>query len=125
MNDAEIMELFKVPSGPVPAVDPAKVKAAWEWQMQMERDHPEGLCAVASADYSKPDASVRAIGYRATILWAVRYGLADALAPWTKEGQLDDAVFRAIAEVPMEWIDGPREGLPFDFADFMRRVNEA
>jgi hypothetical protein len=125
MTDAEIMELFRVPSGPVPVVDPEKVKAACEWQMQMERDHPGELCAVASAGYSKPDASVRAIGYRATILWVVRHGMAEALAPWTKEDQLDDAVFRAIAEVPMEWIDGPREGLPFDFADFISRVREA
>ncbi len=125
MNDAEIMELFKPPLGPVPAVDPEKVKAAWEWQMQMERDHPGKLCAVAGAGYSKPDASVRAIGYRATILWIVYHATPEAFAPWTKRDQLDEAVFHAIAEVPMEWIDGPREGLPFDFEDFMRRVNEA
>jgi len=39
-----------------------------------------------------------------------------------RENQLGDVVFRAIAEVQMEWIDGPREGLPFDIEDFMRRA---
>ena len=81
----------------------------------IEQRHPGELCAVAAGDYiRKPDATVRAIGYRATMLGE----------PWTKEDQLDDAVFRAIAEVPMEWMgrETGRQGLPFDFEDFMRRV---
>jgi hypothetical protein len=49
------------------------------------------------------------------------------LEPWTKEDQLDDVVFRAAAQIPMEWIGVgiTRRGLPFDFDDFMRRVREA
>jgi hypothetical protein len=63
-----------------------------------------------------------AIGYRTMILWMAHHAMPEALAPWTIENQLGDVVFRAIAEVPMEWIDGPREGLAFDIEDFMRRA---
>ena len=50
----------------------------------------------------------------------------DQLAPWTKEGELSDAVFGAAATTPMEWIGVGIEhhGLPFDFEQFMHRLCE-
>jgi hypothetical protein len=47
--------------------------------------------------------------------------------PWTKDGELTEPVFRAAAQVPMEWIGVGvvRQGLPFDLEDFMRRVSGA
>ena len=38
------------------------------------------------------------------MMWVVEHASPEALAPWTKDERLDDAVFRAIAEVPMEWM---------------------
>lgn len=127
MDEADIAELFSAPVGPVPVVDPEDVKAAWELQRDVERRHPGELCAVAGGDNScEPDPTGRAIGYRTTMLGMVRHVVPEALAPWTKEDQLDDAVFRAIAGVPMEWIgEGGRKGWPFDVEDFVRRVREA
>lgn len=51
----------------------------------------------------------------------------EQLAPWVNEGEMDDAIFRSIAQVPMEWIGVGivRHGPPFDFEDFMRRVRAA
>ena len=126
MDEAELQELFAgIPAGPVPQVDPEDVKTIWKQQRDIEQRHPGELCAVAAGDYiRKPDATVRAIGYRATMLGMVCHLAHGVLEPWTKEDQLDDAVFRAIAEVPMEWMGREigRQGLPFDFEDFMRRV---
>jgi hypothetical protein len=45
--------------------------------------------------------------------------------PRTKDGELTEPVFRAAAQVPMEWIavGVVRKGPPFDVEDFMRRVS--
>jgi hypothetical protein len=57
----------------------------------------------------------------------LRRAVPQTLEPWTNEDQLDDVVFSAISEVPMErmGVGVVRQGLPFDVEDFMRRVREA
>ena len=47
----------------------------------------------------------------------------ERLAPWIKDEEVSDAVFRTRATIPVEWI-GPteREGLPFDVEEFFRRL---
>jgi hypothetical protein len=126
MDETSILELFRTPVGSVPVVDLERVKTAWERVKKIEWKDDRGLCAVAGGDYNrKPDVTAQAIGYRAAMLGLMRQVMPQTLAPWTNEDQLDDAVFRAIAEVPMEWIEGPRQDLPFDIEDFMRRVREA
>jgi hypothetical protein len=48
------------------------------------------------------------------------------LARFTREGQPDDAVFRAAAKVPAEWVGVGivRESLPFDVNEFLRLCGE-
>jgi hypothetical protein len=57
----------------------------------------------------------------------VQHVAPEILEPSTKEEQLDDVGFHAIAEVPMEWmgVGIVRDGWAFDFEDFVRRVREA
>src|ERR1041384_6229707 len=72
----------------------------------------------------KPGADVQAVWYRMSLVWVLSQVAREQLAAWTKEGELDDAVYRTIAKIPMEWIgNNEREGLPFDVEDFFRRLN--
>jgi len=115
---------------PVPTVDPEDVKAVWELFSDFEREHPGRPGAVGIEIFKRacsPGADIQAIIYRTQMMWVVRHASPEALAPWTKDDRLDDAVFRAIAETPMEWmgVGVPRQGLPFDADDFIRRLREA
>ena len=44
-----------------------------------------------------------------------------------KDGQLDDAVFREAAQIPMEFIGAgvERQGWPFDVDELLRRIGDA
>jgi hypothetical protein len=47
------------------------------------------------------------------------------LAPWLRDGKVADPVFRVMASIPMEWVGSAvKQGLPFDVAKFLRRLNE-
>ncbi|QNI33097.1 hypothetical protein H7849_03720 [Alloacidobacterium dinghuense] len=49
----------------------------------------------------------------------------EQLAPWIKDEEVSDAVFRTMATIPMEWIGHTeREDLPFDVEEFFRRLRE-
>jgi hypothetical protein len=114
----------------VSTVDPKDVKAVWELSSDFEREHPGRPGAVGIELFKgvcSPGADIPAITYRTQMMWVVQHASPEALAPWTKDNQLTDAVFRAIATVPMEWmgVGIPRRGLPFDAEDFLRRVREA
>jgi hypothetical protein len=115
---------------PVSTVDPKDAKAVWKLSREFEREHPGRPGAIGVEVFRgacSPGANIPAIAYRLQMMWAVQHVSPEALAPWIKENQLADGVFRAIAEVPMEWIGvgSPRQGLPFDVDDFLRRVREA
>jgi len=114
----------------VPQVDPEDVKAAWEVGRDMQTRHPGGQYAIGVRVFEaacKPGANIPAVCYRGMMLGTVTRHAQDQVSPWLKEGKPDDVVFRAIAQVPMEWmgIGVERKGLPFDFEEFMRRVREA
>jgi hypothetical protein len=96
----------------------------------MESGHPGGQRAIGVAVCKaacKPGADISAVCYRGMMLGLVTRHAQEQLAPWVNQGEMDDAIFRAIAEVPMEWmgVGIVRHGPPFDFEDFMRRVREA
>ena len=127
-----LRELFGIGRAgePVSTVDPKDVKAVWEHFREFERESPGRPGAVGIEIFKaacSPGANIQATIHRTQMLWLVQHASPEALAPWTKDERLDDAVFRAIAEVPMEWIGvgRPRRGFPFDPDDFARRVREA
>ena len=106
----------------VPAADSEDVKAAWALTREVEKTHPGRQVGIGTEIFERtcrPGADIQAVFYRAsmiTMLLRVAPELQDQL----------DAVFRAAAEIPMEWmgVGTPRRGFPFDAEDFMRRVRE-
>ena len=44
----------------------------------------------------------------------------EQLAPWVKDEEVSDAVFRTMATIPMEWVGHTdRDGLPFDVEEVL------
>ena len=74
----------------------------------------------------KPGADVEAVIYRARFTWLMSQIAPEHLARFTREGQPDDAVFRAAAKVPAEWmgVGIVRQGPPFDLNEFLRLCGE-
>jgi hypothetical protein len=114
------------PGEPVPQVDPDDLKTVW--QFFKESRERSGQAVATGVDLlrqvCKPGADVQAVSYRAMMLSLLTRHV--QLAPRNTAGKLGDAVFRAAAEIPMEWIGVgiEHQGLPFDVEDFMRRVRE-
>jgi len=108
------------PGEPVPEVDPEDLKEVWK----MSRDNQQtGFGAATAAQRDKSPAVQQAIGYRASLLSAMPQLAPDELARFTKDGELQDCVFRAAAKVRMKWIsvgEGPRPDLPFDVQEFLK-----
>lgn len=132
MDEKEMRRLFGCgeAGSQVPQADPLDIKAAWDLGQSVKKDHPEGGVGIGVEVFKahcKPGATIAAVTFRGGQLWILGQVAPDLLAPWTKDGQFDDVIFRAIAQVPMEWIGVgiTHEGLPFDVEDFMRRVREA
>jgi len=117
------------PGEHVPQVDPDDLKAIWELGREVERDHPEGNGAIGLGllkHACKPGADIEAVTYRGSMLGILDMVAQEQLAPWKKEGLLDDSVFHTAATIPLEWmgVGIVRQGLPFDVNEFFRRLRE-
>jgi hypothetical protein len=130
VEQERLRELFGFgrPGEPVPQVDPGDVKAVWEVGQESVKEHPQGSVAIGVEIFRracKPGANVPAVTYRTQQIGILQLIWRDVMDPLL-QARLD-AVFRAAAEIPMEWIGVGivRHGLPFDPDDFVRRVREA
>jgi hypothetical protein len=117
------------PGEPVPEVDPEDLKALWQLQRDVEKQHPGQQVAIGlevAQHYCKPGADMQAIGYRVSFLWLGTQITPEQFAAFTKDGQPTDAAFRAAAKVPAEWmgVGVARHGPPFDVNEFMRLCAE-
>lgn len=117
------------PGEPVPEADPDDVKTMWEMGRDVQAAHPGEHVAIGSEVFRavcKPGANIVATGYRASFISLMDHFPPPQWAELTKEGRPSEAVFRAIATVPMEWVGVGivREGPPFDFEKFLRLCNE-
>lgn len=113
---------------PVPQVDAEDVKAVWEIGQKTVKENPGKNVAVGVEIFRhacKPGANLPAVTYRAQHIHMLQMIQADVMDPLLREKP--EAVFRAAAEIPMEWmaVGTPRRGLPFDPDEFVRRVREA
>lgn len=116
------------PGEPVPAVDPEDVKAVWQIGRNAQANHP-GQVAVGvdlMKHGCKPGADTAAVSYRSSLLWLINQIAPEQLARFARAGQPDDAVFRAVAKVPAEWmgVGIVRQGPPFDLNEFLRLCDE-
>lgn len=113
------------PGDPVPEVDADDLKALWQLQRETEARHKGKQVATGSElakHYCKPGADIQAISYRTGMLSLLAFMAPDQIAPWKKDEQLDDALFRAAAKIPLLWMEvGVRtQGFPFDVEEFFR-----
>lgn len=113
------------PGEPVPAVDPEDVKTVWKIGRDAQANHPGQKVAVGvdlMKHRCKPGADIVAVSYRSSLLWLINQIAPEQLARFTREGQPDDAVFRAVAKVPAEWmgVGIVRHSPPFDLNEFLR-----
>jgi|SRR5215472_6549814 len=114
------------PGEPVPAVDPEDLKIAWQIQTAVHANSPGKNVAVDFSDLCKPGADVQAVYYRSSLVWFMTQIAPEQLVRFMQDGQPSDAVFRAAAKVPAEWmgVGIPRQGMPFDVNEFLRLCAE-
>ena len=114
------------PGTPVAAVDPEDLKAIWQLHREIAIQRPGqsiGIGQTVIARRCKPGTDVHVVAYRTSMLELLQHVAPDSLAPWTKNTELDDAVFRVAADIPMDWIGTePHKGLPFDVKELLRRL---
>jgi hypothetical protein len=118
------------PGEPVPQVDSDDLKTVFEFVREAAKDHPVGgfgFSAKICKEILKPGADIRAVSYRFMMLSGFLSVAPEHLAPWMKDGQLDDIVFREAAQIPMEFMGAgvQRQGWPFDVDELLRRIGDA
>jgi len=110
------------PGEPVPAVDPEDLKAVWQIGKEAEARGVKAIGDVIFKQACKPGADTGAVYYRATSIWMMDRFAPEPLAQFMRDGEPDDAVFRAAAKVPMEWtgVGIVQTGPPFDVNEFLK-----
>src|SRR5215469_15792717 len=116
------------PGDPVADVDPEDLKTMWQRVRDLIETGPGqgfGMTCNTLDAFCKPGANAEAVWYRSTMIWVLSRFAQDQLAPWVRNEEVSDAVFRTMATIPMEWIGHTeREGFPFDIEEFFRRLAE-
>jgi hypothetical protein len=126
----EPLDLEGKPGEPVPQVDARDLRTAFEIFRAAANDHPGqhvGVSVEVLQRDCKPGADIRAVSSRFMMLSGFLSIAPEHLAPWMKDGQLDDIVFREAAQIPMEFTGAgvQRQGWPFDVDELLRRIGDA
>jgi hypothetical protein len=119
----ESVELSAGSDDALPTVNPADLQNVWAMLclFQGQAGGPSGNDDIRLHErVCSPGADVHAIWFRASMLQV----LAGTLAPWTHNGEVDDAVFQVAAAFPMKKIPVgvAQQGLPFDVEEFVREI---
>jgi hypothetical protein len=117
----------------VATVDPADLKALYKFQADLVASHPLPPGQVRAVGHGvvqkflTPGADIMMLIYRLGWLPQLQ-AWSEARPeefPWIKDGKVDDAVFKALAVLPMRGM--PNEGittLPFDTNELLRLIKE-
>jgi len=116
------LSAFLLGPSPVPAVDPADLRRVWELQEGFQASHPgqqsvmdipRGVC--------NPGVDFQAVGFRLAML-----GLMRKIHAWPPNKKPPDALFNALAIIPMTGMAPgvPQQELPFDLDELLRLVQE-
>jgi len=111
----------------VAEVDPDDLKSFWQEIRDLRARHlgQDVSIGFEAKVISKPAANAGAVWYRSCMIQVLNQLAQEQFAPWIKDEEVSDAVFRTMATIPMEWIGHTeREGLPFDVEEFFRRLRE-
>ena len=109
-------------------VAPGDLKSFWQKIRDLRARHPGQHVSIGldAKVISRPGANAGAVWYRSSMIWVLNQFAQEQLAPWIKDEEVSDAVFRTMATIPMEWVGHTeREGLPFDVEEFFRRLRES
>ncbi len=113
---------------PVASVDVADLKSVWDMYQDIASQHPGGGVGVDSSLIERvcsPRADIRAVVYRCQMLSLLEMLPGDLLATWKQSGQLQEAVLRVAARIPMNWMgEGLSHSLPFDVDAFFEEVRK-
>jgi hypothetical protein len=112
---------FLLGPNPVPTVDPADLRRVWELQEKFQASHPGLQCVVDGRGACDPGVDFQAIGFRLGML-----GLMRKIHAWPPNTRLPDALFKALAIIPMTGMAPgvPQQKLPFDLDELLRLVQE-
>jgi hypothetical protein len=132
-------DLCWMKDGPIPPVDPADLKSVWAMQEKLKKDFeehtpnrtPNQTFAVSINSFKQvcsPAANAGAVWYRLSMLEMLRHisEATGASLPWPREGKPGDAVFKALATVPMTGLPPGvvRKVPPFDPEELIRLIME-
>ncbi|MGB7730238.1 MAG: hypothetical protein WBL50_19575 [Candidatus Acidiferrum sp.] len=137
-------DLFpEMPTGPIPPADPNDLKSAWTMLAEVKKDldqrfpvrDPSQGYSVDVEHYKRacsPDANVMVVWYRLSqlvlLLHMNELGVSTFTLPEAllADGEPSDAVFKALATVPMTRLEvGVNiEGPPFDIEELSRLIRE-
>jgi hypothetical protein len=115
------------PGEPVAEVDPDDLKTLWQEISNLQATDPGQHVAIGfeAKVLAKPGVNAEAVWYRSMMIRLLNEFKHEQLAPWIKDEEVSDAVFRTMATISIEWIGSTeREGLPFDVEEFFRRLSE-
>ena len=109
-------------------MDPEDLKAVWELGQRAQKAHPGQQIAIDEdliKHVCQSKADIQAVSYRASLVSLLKLIAPDKVAPWMKEGQFDDAMFRTGAKIPIQWMEVGvvKQGFPFDVEEFFRRLS--
>jgi hypothetical protein len=125
--------------GPIPPVDPADLKSVWAMHEKLKKEFEERTPNRAPDQYfsvgidyfrrvCSPGANTGAVWYRLSILEMLRHvsEVTGTSLPWPREGKASDAVFKALATVPMTGLAPGvvRKVPPFDPDELIRLIME-
>jgi hypothetical protein len=108
----------------VPTVKPADLKSLWRIVNLCRAVSPSGSLGSRTLEEAcSAGADIEAIYFRATML-SMMPGM---LASWTRNGELDDAVFKIAAAFPMHKIKASvvQQGPPFDVQELLEAIEQA
>src|SRR6266705_1384503 len=109
------LELVGNPGEPVAPVDPVDLKRVCDSYRDAEERSPGQQFALGLGPLARtfsPRTEVKAAAYRYMMLRLALRHASSELAPWYRDDQPDDSLFRAFAEFPLQWmaVGVPRQG---------------
>jgi hypothetical protein len=112
---------FLLGPNPVPPVDPADLRRVWELQEGFQAIHTGEQIVVDRRGACDPGTDLQAVGFRLGVL-----GLMRKIHAWPPNTRLPDALFKALAIIPMTGMAPgvPQQNLPFDLDELLRLVQE-
>ncbi len=126
-QEFQIFEFGGKAGDSVPEVDPDDLKAIWQMCHDLQAQHTNGsaIDIELMQQACKPGADVLATWYRSSGIWMLTRFAEQRLAPWLRDGEIADPVFRTMASIPMQWIGSEvTQSPPMDVEDFFRRLND-